>query len=721
VTCGVLLAGPPVLSQQEEEEPPAYSEAQQHEMQLVQDLLARATVEFEGTQQSRSIVLFDEIIAKLENLRAQGTLSPRGQEILVQAYEYRGRAYYNIGLQEKAADSFRSVIQIQPQHAMGSEVSPKVVDYFESVKKSLVGYLAVSTTPPGARVTLDGNFLSLTDFFPIEVLAGEYTIEIARDGYAPVTRVIGIAPRATETINEVLTRTAGSCFFITEPAGVEIYVDDQHLATTSGNLHPELHDFVREKGLDPANASARTEVANLSLGSHVIELRKPCYETVRTTLPVEEPRDYEMQPIRLEDSLATLRLRSEPPGAQIFLDGDLMGQTPKDLEGVCSGKHRLEVKHASGKFIQDITLARYEELTLDCPIRPSLAFLGVVAESEAAERLLPEVEAKLIENLSRITTLNFVPAPTELVDRVLADESIGRADLIPDSGTSPDVLRRVTERLAAPPLEVQGFLIARLPDEKLLRTVTLHLLAAGNTVSDQWEVVFSEATSYIRFLGAVDQKTTVFRPWTGLITVDTLLHEGVPVVRVVPGSPAAQAGIEPGEVVYSAQGEPLRRTAELLDLIAASEVGRQLDLHLQGPSGERTVTVTVGETPQEIPLNDPALLYNKVMMDLRQKVEGYPGTPAAALARLNLALCAMHFGDFAAAHEYLTLARSELPTDPGISQGTALYYLGLTLGRLGYDQESRAAYQAAAGFEDATLFNNDGPAVAPIARRRAGS
>jgi Tfp pilus assembly protein PilF len=134
------------------------------------------------------------------------------------------------------------------------------------------------------------------------------------------------------------------------------------------------------------------------------------------------------------------------------------------------------------------------------------------------------------------------------------------------------------------------------------------------------------------------------------------------------------------------------------------------------------VELSLGETPQEIPLNDSALLYNKVMMDLRQQVEGYPGTEGAAFARFDLGLCAMHFGDFAAAHSYLVKAKSEMPQRPGLSQGTALYYLGFALESLGteYRKEAVEAYRAAAGFKDATLFNNDGPAVAPLAARRAG-
>jgi len=701
---------------------PGYaSEAAQREMQAAQELLARAQAEFDGPQQSRSIVLFDQIVDKLEGLRRQGSLPTRGHEILAQAYELRGRAYYNIGLQEKASDSFRSLVQLQPQYALSKErVSPKIVDFFNSTKKALVGYLAVSSKPAGARVTLNAEFLALTDFFPLEVLAGEYTVEVARDGYRTETRTVSIAPRATEALQVELVRTSASAFFITQPPGIEIWLDGELKATTSGALAPDRFEAARARGLDPAKASARTEVGNLSLGSHTVELRKKCYETVRTTVDLPEALDYEIPPGHLEESLASLQLRSEPPGARIFLDGEAMGQTPRDIEGVCSGKHRLEVKHASGKFIQDVVLGKNESLALDCPIRPSLAFLGVVAESAAGERVAADVEEKLLQNLSKVHSLNFIVAPKETVDRVLEAEKITRRQLVPGTGAAPpDAIRKVTESLAEK-LEVQGFLLAILPEERLQRTAVLHLLAAGNTVSDPWEVAFSEAASYLRFMSAVDQKATVYRPWSGLITVDTMLHDGVPTLRVVPGSPAAQAAVQVGEVLFAVDGKPIKQTIELLRAVEAKRPKDKLALSLKGPNGSRVVDLTLAETPQEIPLNDPTLLYNKIMMDLRQQVEGYPGTEQAAFARLNLALCAMHFGDFAAAHEHLLKARAELPTRPGVSQGTALYYLGLALERLGYRKEAVESYRAAAGFKDATLFNNDGPAVAPLASRRAG-
>jgi tetratricopeptide (TPR) repeat protein len=496
---------------------------------------------------------------------------------------------------------------------------------------------------------------------------------------------------------------------VTEPVGVEIWVDGELRTTSAGSLSPDLHDVWRERGVDPSRASAVTEIANLSLGSHVIEFRKKCFETVRRTVEVPEARDYEAEPVRLEDSVASLRLESDPPGAAIKIDDQPMGVTPREIEGICSGRHRVEVKHAAGKFVQDVVLEKGEALALQTPIRPTLAFLGMVAEGPAGERRVAELEQELADRLAKITGLNVLPVSKAHVDNVLQSERVTRQALA--TGTAEaDAVRRVTEKLAGT-LEAQGFLVAVIPDERLVRNVVLYLLAAGNTVADRWEVAWSDPVSFQRFLTAVDRKATLHRPWAGLITVDTLLHEGPVVLRTTAVSPAAAAGVQPGEIVASAGGRAVTKTSELLAIVAERKEKDRLALQLKGPGGVREVELVVGRTPQEIPLHDPSLLYNKVMMDLRQQVEGWPGTEEAAFARLNLALCAMHFGDYAAAHEHLLKARTELPQRPGISQGTAGYYLGVALERLGYDREAEEAFRAARANPSATLFSNDGPLV----------
>jgi S1-C subfamily serine protease len=76
--------------------------------------------------------------------------------------------------------------------------------------------------------------------------------------------------------------------------------------------------------------------------------------------------------------------------------------------------------------------------------------------------------------------------------------------------------------------------------------------------------------------------------------------EGVVVVRAVPGSPAAEAGLrgigqagELGDVIVSANGQPARRLSDLTDQIEAVGVGQQIELSVKRNDRPMTVRVKV--------------------------------------------------------------------------------------------------------------------------------
>jgi S1-C subfamily serine protease len=76
--------------------------------------------------------------------------------------------------------------------------------------------------------------------------------------------------------------------------------------------------------------------------------------------------------------------------------------------------------------------------------------------------------------------------------------------------------------------------------------------------------------------------------------------EGVVVVRAVPGSPAAQAGLRGidqtgalGDVIVSANGQPARRLSDLTDQLEAVGVGREIELSVKRNDRLTTVGVTV--------------------------------------------------------------------------------------------------------------------------------
>ncbi|HYF64515.1 MAG TPA: PDZ domain-containing protein, partial [Herpetosiphonaceae bacterium] len=68
---------------------------------------------------------------------------------------------------------------------------------------------------------------------------------------------------------------------------------------------------------------------------------------------------------------------------------------------------------------------------------------------------------------------------------------------------------------------------------------------------------------------------------------------------VEPGSPAAQAGLVPGDIVTELNGAALESPFALLEAVDAADPGDSLDLTVSGVSGEeRSVSVTLGEDPK---------------------------------------------------------------------------------------------------------------------------
>jgi S1-C subfamily serine protease len=74
---------------------------------------------------------------------------------------------------------------------------------------------------------------------------------------------------------------------------------------------------------------------------------------------------------------------------------------------------------------------------------------------------------------------------------------------------------------------------------------------------------------------------------------------GVVVREALPGGPAARAGISPGDVILSIEGQPIRDAGDLRRQIRHSDVGAQLTVDIIRRGERQTVRAVLAEAPPE--------------------------------------------------------------------------------------------------------------------------
>jgi S1-C subfamily serine protease len=72
---------------------------------------------------------------------------------------------------------------------------------------------------------------------------------------------------------------------------------------------------------------------------------------------------------------------------------------------------------------------------------------------------------------------------------------------------------------------------------------------------------------------------------------------GAQVVRVVAGSPAAIASVQPGDVIGAMDGTPIASASGLTTAIRAHRAGDRVRLRISSQTANRTVTVTLAALP----------------------------------------------------------------------------------------------------------------------------
>ena len=74
---------------------------------------------------------------------------------------------------------------------------------------------------------------------------------------------------------------------------------------------------------------------------------------------------------------------------------------------------------------------------------------------------------------------------------------------------------------------------------------------------------------------------------------------GALVATVTPNSPAAKAGLKPGDVIISANGKPVKTVHDLPRLVASTPPDQKVEMEVRRDGKDTTIAATTGEMPQE--------------------------------------------------------------------------------------------------------------------------
>ncbi|MDI6774932.1 MAG: PEGA domain-containing protein [Verrucomicrobiota bacterium] len=197
--------------------------------------------------------------------------------------------------------------------AMGAEPSAAV-----SKKEASVCQAHITVEPEGATLLVDGVVRDAPPILLADLASGDHLVVLRKPGFREGRFTLALAAGQKLAQHYKLERLTGLLLLLTEPPDVEVYVGGAFRGKT-----PFL-------------------LSDLSVGAHRLKLVKAGFKTkeIDVNLTDRTPRKEE---INLVSDTGKLIVISEPPGAQVKLNGVSKGISPCECDRVPEGNVTLEL------------------------------------------------------------------------------------------------------------------------------------------------------------------------------------------------------------------------------------------------------------------------------------------------------------------------------------------------------------------------------------------
>jgi PKD repeat protein len=192
--------------------------------------------------------------------------------------------------------------------------------------------LSVTSNPTGAAIFIDNLIKGRTPLTLTDTAIGDHRLTITMDGYEEYTRNIIVEASTPLTIAAVLTMSVpqpttrpppnGSIALTSVPSGADVYLDG------------------KQKGTAPAI------FPDILPGNHQVTLLFKGYDEWSRIVSVGSGQTAAINAVLVatKEITGSLAVITDPPGAEISIDGDFKGVSPVTIPGLYAGTHTVLLK-----------------------------------------------------------------------------------------------------------------------------------------------------------------------------------------------------------------------------------------------------------------------------------------------------------------------------------------------------------------------------------------
>ena len=182
-------------------------------------------------------------------------------------------------------------------------------------------FYALTVTPKNAVVTIDGNpqTVSTDGEYSAMLPYGSHTYKVEAGGYISKSGSFTISSSDTTPINVSLVSAMATVSVTCPTPAVSLYVDKKSV------------------GMAPWTGS-------LKEGMHLIEAKKDGYRSQQRTINLSQQQRLDVAFAELAAIQGNLSVNYKPFGADVFIDGKKVGQSPRVFNGILVGSHKVEIK-----------------------------------------------------------------------------------------------------------------------------------------------------------------------------------------------------------------------------------------------------------------------------------------------------------------------------------------------------------------------------------------